>query len=169
MLGITGFKVALCFAYLRLTTRTMLTFRRVTWGIMTAVIIAQLASTLVLIFQCHPIAKSWEPTMAGQCLANYPTWNATAAVTILCDLLTFLLPLPLFARLQMDRRRKFGLIFLFVLGLFTTVCSVMRMVQIRIIAKNGNNSTLVLWGTAELNVGVSVETAILCSHSDQSS
>lgn len=154
MLGITGYKVALCFAYLRFTHRAMPRFRMITWAVMAFIVVANLTSTLVLIFQCNPIAKSWKPELPGWCLANYPTWNATAAITIFCDVVTFLLPVPLFARLQIDRRRKLGLIFLFVLGLFTTICSVMRMVQIKQIAKDGNNSTLVLWGTAELNVGV---------------
>jgi hypothetical protein len=30
------------------------------------------------------------------------------------------------------------------------------MIQIRQVAKDGNNFTLVLWGTAEMNVGVSI-------------
>jgi hypothetical protein len=37
---------------------------------------------------------------------------------------------------------------------FTTVCSVMRMVQITTIAKNGNSTMLVLWGTIEMNIGI---------------
>ena len=43
---------------------------------------------------------------------------------------------------------------IFLLGAFTTVCSIMRMVQIITIAKNGNSTMLVLWGVIELNVGV---------------
>ena len=42
----------------------------------------------------------------------------------------------------------------FLLGLFTTICSIMRMVQIITIAKTGNSTMLVLWGTIEMNVGV---------------
>ena len=54
----------------------------------------------------------------------------------------------------MNSRKKIGLIAVFSLGLFTTICSIMRMVQIEVIAKNGNSTRLVLWGTVELNVGV---------------
>lgn len=43
---------------------------------------------------------------------------------------------------------------IFLLGAFTTVCSIMRMVQIITISKNGNSTMLVLWGVIELNVGV---------------
>jgi hypothetical protein len=58
-------------------------------------------------------------------------------------------------QLQINNRRKAALIGMFVLGLFTTICSIMRMVQIITIAKTGNSTMLVLWGTIEMNVGVS--------------
>jgi hypothetical protein len=75
-------------------------------------------------------------------------------VTIFFDLCIFLLPIPLLARVQMKARRKYALIGVFLLGLFTTVCSVMRMIQIIRISKDGNSTGLVLWGTIEMNVGV---------------
>jgi hypothetical protein len=65
------------------------------------------------------------------------------------------LPIPLLVSLQINIRRKSALIAVFLLGLFTTVCSIMRMVQIITIAKTGNSTMLVLWGTIEMNVGVS--------------
>ncbi|OQN97273.1 hypothetical protein B0A48_16815 [Cryoendolithus antarcticus] len=154
MLGITCYKVALCFAYLRFVSPGMIIFRRLTWSLMGFIIISHFACTLVIILQCRPFRKSFEASIPGSCLPLYPTWNATAAITIACDIIIFLLPVPVFAKLQIDRRRKLGLIFLFVLGLFTTICSVMRMLQIRQVAKDGNNSTLVIWGTAEINVGI---------------
>jgi hypothetical protein len=56
----------------------------------------------------------------------------------------------------MNSRKKFGIIGVFALGLFTTVCSIMRMTQIPVIATGSGNSTmLVLWGNIEMNVGVS--------------
>jgi hypothetical protein len=56
----------------------------------------------------------------------------------------------------MNWRKRVSLIIVFLLGLFTVVCSVILMIQIRQVAKDGNNFTLVLWGTAEMNVGVSI-------------
>lgn len=92
----------------------------------------------------------------GKCLPNDKTFYALAGVTILYDCIIFLLPIPILLQLQINARRKAGLIGMFVLGLFTTVCSVMRMVQIITIAKTGNSTMLVLWGTIEMNVGVSI-------------
>lgn len=110
---------------------------------------------LQIILQCNPVAKSWRPEIDGTCLDTYETWNATAAVTIACDIIVFTLPVPIFWSLQMSTRRKIGLMILFLLGLFTTVCSVVRMIQIKQVKETGDNSNLVLYGTIELNVGVS--------------
>lgn len=156
MAGITGFKVALCFAYLRITgSNIKSTYRKVIWAVMMFSIFSHLGGTLVLIFQCSPVQKSWRPRTPGMCLRNDITFYVLAAITIVCDIVIFLLPIPLLMRVQINIRRKIGLIAIFMLGLFTTVCSVMRMVQIITIAKTGNSTMLVLWGTIEMNVGVS--------------
>jgi hypothetical protein len=61
----------------------------------------------------------------------------------------------------MNNRRKYGIIGLFLLGLFTTICSIMRMTQISVIAYgNGNSTMLVLWGNIEMNVGVGITVRI---------
>jgi len=146
--GVTGFKIALCVSYLRITSNTALKFRTVVWSAMAFIGVAQLTSTLVIIFQCNPVSKSWEPHLPGSCLAVYPTWNATAAITIFCNVVTFLLPIPLFVGLRINLRQKLGLVTVFILGLFTTGCSVMRIVQIKSIAK-GKKPTPVKVSRAE--------------------
>lgn len=94
--------------------------------------------------------------IAGTCLPSGPTFYGLAAVTILFDVVIFFLPIPFLWKLQMNNRKKYGVMGLFLLGLFTTICSIMRMVQIERIAKGDGNSTmLVVWGNIELNVGVS--------------
>ncbi|RMD41312.1 hypothetical protein DV735_g3825, partial [Chaetothyriales sp. CBS 134920] len=155
MAGITGFKVALCFAYLRITNSSHNSrYRIFIWSIMAFATLSHVAGTLVLIFQCSPVQKSWRPRTEGKCLPNVATFYALASVTIVCDLVIFFAPIPLLARIRIGTRKKVGLIGIFTLGVFTTVCSVMRMVQIITISKNGNSTMLVLWGTIETNVGI---------------
>ena len=155
MAGITGFKVALCIAYLRISNHSSLhMYRKFIYAIGAFAVLSHLAGTLVLIFQCNPVQKSWLPLTPGYCLPNDITFYTLAAVTILCDLVIFITPIPLLLRLRINRRRKVGLIGIFLLGLFTTVCSVLRMIQIIQISKDGNSTGLVLWGTIEMNVGV---------------
>lgn len=155
MAGICGFKVALCCAYLRITGHKINNrYRFVIWTFLIFTIVSHLAGTLVLMFQCSPVKKSWRPRTAGTCLPNDITFYWLAGVSIFCDVCIILLPIPLLLKVQINARRKVALVAIFSLGLFTTVCSIMRMVQITTIAKTGDSTMLVLWGTIELNVGV---------------
>ncbi|ETN44524.1 uncharacterized protein HMPREF1541_10194 [Cyphellophora europaea CBS 101466] len=158
MAGITGFKVALCLAYLRITggrtKKDKSRYRTFIYAMLTFAVLSHLGGTLVLLFQCSPVHKSWRPRTEGKCLDNVITFYVLAAITILCDIIIILLPVPLLLKIKMNSRKKIGLIAVFSLGLFTTICSIMRMVQIEVIAKNGNSTRLVLWGTVELNVGI---------------
>lgn len=86
-------------------------------------------------------------------------WTFTNKLRFL-DLVIFLMPIPLLTRIQINLRRKIALIAIFMLGLFTTVCSIMRMIQIITISKTGNSTMLVLWGTIEMNVGVSLSNSL---------
>ena len=121
---------------------------------MIACIIGHVAGALVLIFQCSPVRKSWYPLTPGTCLPNDATFYGLAAISIFFDVFIFFLPIPLLLSLNIDARKKIVLCGVFLLGLLTTVCSIMRMYQITAIAKTGNSTMLVLWGVIELNIGV---------------
>ncbi|KFZ11174.1 hypothetical protein V501_04875 [Pseudogymnoascus sp. VKM F-4519 (FW-2642)] len=156
MAGITGFKVALCLSYLRILNKSNKAYRKFVWVVLITCVLGHLGGTLVLIFQCKPVRKSWLPKTPGSCLPNDTTFYALAAITIIFDCIIFVLPIPLLYSLQINIRRKIALMTVFLLGLFTTICSIMRMVQIITIAKTGNSTMLVLWGTIEMNVGISL-------------
>ncbi|KFY72041.1 hypothetical protein V499_07810 [Pseudogymnoascus sp. VKM F-103] len=156
MAGITGFKVALCLSYLRILNKSNKAYRKFVWIVLITCVLGHLGGTLVLIFQCKPVKKSWLPKTPGSCLPNDTTFYALAAITIIFDCIIFVLPIPLLYSLQINIRRKIALMTVFLLGLFTTICSIMRMVQIITIAKTGNSTMLVLWGTIEMNVGISL-------------
>jgi len=78
-------------------------------------------------------------------------------VTIISDVVVALIPIPVLLKLNVSRSKKLGLIGIFLLGLFTTICSIQRYLQIdRIQFGDGNSTMLVLWGVIEFNVGVSL-------------
>lgn len=102
------------------------------------------------------VARSWNPTLPGTCLAPGPSFTAYAVVTIVSDVVVALLPIPVLLKLNIRLEKKVGLIAIFLLGLFTTLCSILRYLEInRIQFGDGNSTMLVLWGTIEFNVGVS--------------
>lgn len=112
------------------------------------------------------VDKSWNPLKEGRCLPPGPSFTGYAMVTIVSDVVVAAIPIPVLIKLNVQFEKKLGLIGIFALGLFTTLCSIMRYLQInRIQNGDGNSTMLVLWGTIEFNVGVSV--AHLCTVFDE--
>jgi hypothetical protein len=79
-LAVCNYKVCACLGYRRLFERTN-GVRYMGWiatfvnYFIFVIIISHFATTLVIIFQCRPVEKSWRPWIEGRCLANYPAWN----------------------------------------------------------------------------------------------
>lgn len=143
-------------SYLRLLQGTNhKAYRFVVYGTIAGVFLTHLACALSLVFACDPVDKSWNPLKDGTCLPPGPSFTAYAIVTIVSDVVVAVLPVPLLLKLNIQKEKKFGLIGIFTLGLFTTLCSVFRYLQIdRIQFGDGNSTMLILWGVIEFNVGV---------------
>lgn len=154
-IGISFFKIALLISYLRLLKGTdQKIYRMVVWITIGVVFAAHLGCALSLIFACSPVDKSWNPLKHGTCLAPGPSFTGYAVVTIVSDIVVAILPIPVLLKLNVRLEKKLGLIGIFMLGLFTTICSILRYLQInRIQYGDGNSTMLVLWGTIEFNVG----------------
>lgn len=155
-LGISFFKIALLISYLRLlqgTSQRM--YRIVVYVVIGIVFVSHLACAFSLIFACTPVERSWRPNVEGTCLPPGPSFTAYAVVTIVSDVVVAVLPVPMLVSLNIQLSKKLGLIGIFILGLFTTLCSVFRYLQIdRIQYGDGNSTMLILWGVVEFNVGV---------------
>ncbi|BAE63491.1 unnamed protein product [Aspergillus oryzae RIB40] len=154
-IGIAGFKASLCLSYLRLLTKTSLSIYRILiWTVLTISTLGHIAGALALIFNCRPVQLAWRTDITGTCLPVGGTFYGLAIFTIICDLMIIFLPIPLLLRLKIKPAQKAGVVCLFLLGLFTTICSIMRLTQIhRVAYGDGNSTALVLWGTIEFNVG----------------
>lgn len=161
MLGILGFKVALCLAYLRiLYSSGKHYYKLLIKAVMVGAILSHLVGILILLLQCIPVQKSWNKKHEGGCLPDGPTFYGLAAVTIFFDVVIIPLPIPALLKLRISKAKKYVLVTVFLLGLFTTGCSIARMYQISVIQKTGNTTMLVVWGVIELNVGVSIGGAV---------
>lgn len=101
------------------------------------------------------VQRAWNLSVHGTCLPVSATFYGLAIFTIACDLMVIFLPIPLLLQLNIKPAQKAGVMCLFLLGLFTTLCSILRLTQInRVAFGDGNSTMLVLWGTIEFNVGV---------------
>ncbi|KAI5361685.1 hypothetical protein Slin14017_G084180 [Septoria linicola] len=156
LFGLAGFKLALCISYLRMTKgSTDYNYRR----FIIAVAIFSTASHMIFVVlyfcQCIPLSKMFDRTVIGECLPFAPVNYAISVVVILCDIIIFLLPMPLIHRLHLERAVKLGLTIVFALGLLTTVLSIMRASQIhRIAYVDGDLTYFVIRSGLELNIGI---------------
>ncbi|KAK8055945.1 hypothetical protein PG993_001172 [Apiospora rasikravindrae] len=91
--------------------------------------LASLASIFFAIaFQCFPLQKAWKPRLEGFCVDRRILFVAASAINIALDLLILGLPLRIFIGLQIPKRTKIALIFVFLLGFLTTLVGISRLV-----------------------------------------
>ncbi|KAK8873997.1 hypothetical protein PGQ11_004511 [Apiospora arundinis] len=91
--------------------------------------LASLVSILfAIVFQCFPLQKAWKPQLEGFCVDRRILLVSASAVNIVLDLLILGLPLRIFIGLQIPKRTKIALMFLFLLGFLTTIVGISRLV-----------------------------------------
>ena len=107
-------KVAVMIFYLRIfPTRS---FRIACFAVMAIIVGWSLGAVSATIFQCIPIAASWNKDMAGNCVDSDATWISYAVINILTDVMVLALPIPLVLRLHFSLRNRLLLCGIFLLG-----------------------------------------------------
>ena len=91
--------------------------RNVVWATIAFNAALMVAVFLVVLFQCIPIEINWNPLVPGHCINQYTFGITTACMTIFTDLIAVGLPFYIFLGLKMNKRRKIGLIGVFMLGI----------------------------------------------------
>lgn len=104
----------------------LLIFRRISmakghrfaiYAVMAVVAGSSIALVLVLIFQCHPIARAWDVAIVtGSCINRPAVYVATASVNIATDFAILLLPIPIVLSLKLPWPQKVGLAVMFAVG-----------------------------------------------------
>ncbi|KAL3302578.1 integral membrane protein [Colletotrichum asianum] len=115
--------------------------------------------SMIPIFQCHPIAKAWIPSMVGTCLDLPVLWWIGFAFNLCTDLILFIQPIPFLWRLQLPIIKRLGLIAMLSLGLMVCAISVIRMHSVTEMGIDDTHDLAVpiIWSEAE------VSTLIICS------
>ncbi|KAJ9136689.1 Cfem domain-containing protein [Pleurostoma richardsiae] len=92
-------------------------------------IVQMVAFFFVIVFQCRPIAFNWDKTIeGGRCVDTRVVFTTTATLNIITDFLVLGLPLYIFVDLNIPKRTKLALLFVFLLGFLVTITSIVRMV-----------------------------------------
>ncbi|KAH8895309.1 hypothetical protein GQ53DRAFT_838976 [Thozetella sp. PMI_491] len=109
---------------------------------------------LLVAFQCNPISAVWDLTIPGaKCISLTALGIAGSVVTISDDIIILLLPLPWIWNLQLELRTRLGLAFIFSLGSFAFVTSMIRLKYMITFSKSFDPTwdyeDLILWSLIE--------------------
>lgn len=112
------------------------------------------------VFQCTPIMKTFHPEIAGTCISTPHFFIATAALTILTDLLVLVIPTWLLWDIRLKPKKKIATIFLLSLGCLVTSISVYRMWYLITVYFGGPNPDP-MYTLAGTSSGIEVNLAII--------
>ncbi|OJJ45265.1 hypothetical protein ASPZODRAFT_17485 [Penicilliopsis zonata CBS 506.65] len=120
-----------------------------------------LAAFLGNTFQCTPVRYFYDKSIVGSCMNPRPFFQAIGSISVVEDVAILCLPMPILWQLQIEPRKKAILIFIFSLGGFVCVASIMRLITFNEIRDDDLTYTNVdsgLWTYIELAAG-----SICCS------
>lgn len=104
---------------------------RVITAALTAILVVWWITVLLFqIFSCTPVVSFWEFERQEYCINTTMFYDGVAISNVLFDLILLIIPIPMVWQLQMNMQRKLQVSFVFVLGGFTIICSILRTVSL---------------------------------------
>ena len=74
-------------------------------------------AVIIVIAQCNPREKIWNPLLPGTCVDNNTNVVVGAGINLAFDFIMFLLPIHAILRLKIAIKRKLGIATVFATGL----------------------------------------------------
>ncbi|KAI8293070.1 hypothetical protein K4K56_005308 [Colletotrichum sp. SAR 10_98] len=150
-------KASICCFYSRVFTNNK-RFRQYTIGFMIFLLTHGLMFLFLVMFQCLPIESIWDRRIEGRCLNYAALGYGGAAVSIFEDLILFIMPIPELMKLQLCRKKKLALVFMFGVASFACIASMIRLKYMVSYANTydatWDNVDIVLWSSIELNAAI---------------
>ncbi|KZL78777.1 integral membrane protein [Colletotrichum tofieldiae] len=149
-------KLSILLQYRRIVANDLMQ-KLTTWGLA-----FMSAWTVMLCFllpmMCVPVQAFWDTTVKGRCIDLLASWYTMAAVNIVADFVMFSLPIPVINSLQLPRRQKRMLLFVFGLGFVTCIISAFRIKTLRVAAQTEDpywdNVDAATWSFLEVTIGI---------------
>jgi len=117
-------KISFVFLYLRIFPSPGI--RRFTYVIATILVLQLLEETAVVLSQCQPLPKAWNPALPGKCLNLLTFFYVSFAVKLATDIALFCIPIPMLKDLKIGLAKKIAVIFMLSLGLWVCIISIIR-------------------------------------------
>jgi hypothetical protein len=162
-LVIIATKISIVFLYLRIfPSNTSRKFAYISWAIIAGLLAYLVGFWVYYAVECRPLSyfwHQWDGEHEGSCPGTETAIYLNSSLNIFFDILVFFLPVPQIMRLQIkDPKRKLGILLTFLVGLFVTICSIVRL---RYLAAYGqlsnityNYNDIALWSGLEGDIGV---------------
>ena len=112
--GVTTLKLSILLFYRRIFPSQK--FKYVLYGVAFVFLSWAIVTNFLSIFQCTPIAKSWNQSLPGKCVNILALFMSQCAQNTSTDLIVLLLPLPLVWNLHVPKSQKYALVGIFSLG-----------------------------------------------------
>jgi hypothetical protein len=118
-------KLSILFFYLRIFPH--LQFRVAVFTVVGLIIASTTVIFFLTIFSCDPIPYFWDRDLHGRCTNINALAYANSGMSIAQDLIIIALPLPTVINLHLSTRRKIDVAFIFALGGFGCIVSMIRL------------------------------------------
>ncbi|KAG4417686.1 hypothetical protein IFR04_009189 [Cadophora malorum] len=136
-------KISILTFYLRIFPHQK--FRKFCYIILGWVALNTVVFTLSTLLQCIPISTNWtgweKKGGRDKCLNLNAQSFASAAINIAQDIIILLLPIPWLLRLRVTLKKKFHVLFMFSLGFFICICSIVRIFTVEKFTDHSSNPT----------------------------
>ncbi|KAK0733162.1 hypothetical protein B0T26DRAFT_615122, partial [Lasiosphaeria miniovina] len=134
-------------------------FRIVSWVVWTTTLLWMIGTVVGTTLQCSPPSFFWDKRQAGSCAKHTVVTIGLTSAVVSCvgDIAIFVMPIPILARLKIDRRTRAGLICLFALGFFVVLTSFVRWITLVGVPEDGYTSgsvQIAVWTYFEMSIGI---------------
>ncbi|KAH8591908.1 hypothetical protein B0O99DRAFT_744136 [Bisporella sp. PMI_857] len=150
-------KVSILLLYLRLSPYYL--FRIAVWVVMVTTAVYSVLGSFAFLFNCQPIAKTWDITITdGKCINVAKIAMTHASLSIVTDIAMLILPIALARKLKLPIKQRVGLAGIFMAGTFVCIVSSIRMKVIMEFVRTADFTWVVaeatVWSIMEVCIGV---------------
>ncbi|KAF2454920.1 hypothetical protein BDY21DRAFT_373789 [Lineolata rhizophorae] len=154
--GLTFTKLSILIQFLRIfVTKSV---RRACFVMIGVVVVYGFWTVLSAILNCIPVDLFWDKSLDGHCIHQQALWFVNAAINIATDFAIIVLPIPALKCLMLPRRQKIILMFIFALGGFACITSILRLHALYVVSVSDDitwdNPGSAIWSSVELNTGI---------------
>ncbi|KAI3401849.1 hypothetical protein diail_6408, partial [Diaporthe ilicicola] len=104
--------------------------RYIVWGNGIFNLLLMISVFFVMLFDCVPFAKNWNPTLDGYCVDVGKFSLASSIFAIVTDVVAIALPFHIFWSLNMSVRKRLGLMLIFSVSVLSVAFSCIRLYYI---------------------------------------